>query len=114
MSRELDAEVAEKVMGNAEYKRVLLNFDKDGKKIYSKPVYMGPEYSTDISAAWEVVEKLGVDSFHLSQHTTTPWECSFSTGVDQLHERFVYSRAEGKTAPEAICNAALKTLKEPD
>lgn len=64
-----------------------------------------PPYSTKISVAWEIVEKMikdGFDDFSLDY--SDDWLCFFSD----------YSEAGGKfgsdTAPLAICLAALKTL----
>ncbi|MBA7499340.1 hypothetical protein ES704_02080 [subsurface metagenome] len=55
------------------------------------------KYSTDISAAWLVVEKLSNLIFDLRKvYQNTDWCASFEGNV-----------AEGKKAPEAICKAAL-------
>ncbi len=59
-----------------------------------------PHYSTNIAAAWEVVEKLGNDFFELSR------------GGSGLSDGWSALTAEGdawaETAPHAICLAALK------
>jgi hypothetical protein len=60
-----------------------------------------PHYSTDIAAAWEVVEKL----CHYSERSfliqkTGAWLVRFQEGVFM----------PGETAPEAICLAALKAV----
>jgi hypothetical protein len=65
-------------------------------------------YSTDISAAWQVFEKLGLA---VGKNTVYPnleaWVCltDMFNGEDWLfnHSCGVY----GSTAPEAICKAAL-------
>ena len=60
-------------------------------------------YSTDISAAWTVVEKMiekGCD-FELYKGDPGGFDCHF-TGTGLVH---------GKTAPQAICIAALKALE---
>jgi len=92
--RELDTLVAEKVMG--------LNHDKlDGYPAY---------YSTDIAAAWEVVEKLIPDCF-LTLQWIEGWEVShFEPGPYGGHMHL----AHGDSAPHAICLAALKALEERD
>jgi len=67
-----------------------------------------PFYSTDISAAWPVVGKMGLAVFPLNN---TDWACCrasyiYHLQIDQDHyadERLVICRA----APEAICKAAL-------
>lgn len=79
--RELDALVAEKVMGGE----------------------LRP-YSTDISAAWEVVEKYKWAEPELrysdEQHC---W-------VFSLHKASGYPNECGDTAPHAICLAALRAV----
>jgi len=78
--RELDALVARKLFG-------VLNPDSRWRP------------SEDISAVWEVVEKMG-DCLHLKQHGEQgEWEAWFCG--------YPNSKAHGETAPEAICKAAL-------
>jgi len=101
--RELDALVAEKVMGWApEYPGGWLHpprnhpnrkkyLDHDGCSVLQP-------YSTDIAAAWEVVEKI---EYNLELIEDEEWIASFF-GV----------RAFGKSAPHAICLAALKTKSD--
>ena len=64
------------------------------------------EYSTDIAAAWQVVEKLTCTTkqwFHLNQ---------FSTGCNAIFQNDAYdgydAESDAETAPLAICRAALK------
>lgn len=62
-----------------------------------------PRYSTDIAAAWEVVEKLR----HLDPILSTDrceWECGFGEGPTG-------HSAYAPTAPLAICRAALRTTQ---
>lgn len=102
--RELDALIAEKVMGleivhlGEPSKPFVKNFTGT-----SEPT----EYSTDIAAAWEVVERLK-DSEHAfgfeltqDQGELCEWLAYFGEG------RF---KAESETAPHAICLAALKAV----
>ena len=97
--RELDALVAEKVMG--------------AKVVFVENV---PYYSTDIAAAWEVVNHLlchGWDEkyfFRLHYDNVDLWDASFykesssdGGGPD------VWGTAD--TAPLAICLAALKAVQ---
>lgn len=95
--RELDALIAEKVMGwyldsTKEYHR---------KHIHSlghnalAPV---PNFSTDIAAAWEVVEKFQ-GSFKVFKPFGGQWEVECTNG---------FSKAD--TAAHAICLAALKAV----
>lgn len=65
-----------------------------------------PEYSTSIEAAWEVVEKMGENRLRL--------DLSVGTSEDAIAE---FSRngsegieANGEDAPHAICLAALKAV----
>jgi hypothetical protein len=59
-----------------------------------------PQYSSDIAAAWEVVEKM--KAFSLGQRVDGSWQCWWWQGV--------HMGAHGETAPLAICRAALKAL----
>ncbi|WP_025852798.1 BC1872 family protein [Paenibacillus ehimensis] len=61
-----------------------------------------PEYSTDISAAWEVYEKVDLECEHsnLRHGKMGAWSCTFDNiWFDGAH-----------TAPEAICKAALLAI----
>jgi hypothetical protein len=89
--RELDALVAEKVMGR----------DMTRPAGFKHPIGM-PHYSTDIAAAWEVVERLRAAGhwFDLRDIRGNGYWASFGQEMS----------AEGKTASLAICLAALKAL----
>lgn len=143
--RELDALVAEKVMG---YEKMLVPKDslphiggpglrwprQDGwlylesgyprffeghcNDIYVDPggshVGQVPNYSTDIAAAWEVVEKLcevrenGVFPRCVLQFVSPyGWSCFFEYG-DVLNRE--HRAAAAATAPLAICLAALAAV----
>jgi len=112
--REMDALVAE-LMGwesqyieyggsAGEYVWVL----PDGKWQHEPDV---PEYSTDIAAAWLVVEKFlphfRIECFEDSVNTDEKgWHCDIWTVRG-------HACAEGcDTAPLAICRAALKAIEE--
>jgi len=107
--REMDALVAEKVMG-FEIPANLRNSVNwgggppilvDGKSLDI------PHYSTDLTDAWEVVEKMGNYLFACGRNDNGMWEaCFFSvnSGIGKLSE------GHGDTAPSAICRAALKAL----
>lgn len=108
--RELDALIAEKVMG---WKRVPGDDDQDSAWDTGDPEgYFPYEHnfrpSIDIAAAWQVVEKLPY-LFTLTTnnpyHPTTPeteWFASFQAEYE----------AEGCSPPHAICLAALKAVEE--
>ena len=106
---ELDALVAEKVMGW----RMIRNdpllshtgwIDGDGRK---RTRYDPPPYSTDIAAAWEVLEKF-------------PWFRIDNRGDYEGNQAFMVELSDdaknlsGKmwapTAPLAICRAALRAV----
>jgi len=105
--RELDAIVAEKVMGM----RVLRHADGSiseggqGNERVRRDAKI-PMYSTSIAAAWEVVEKL------LSGGRSIVMTC----GIDSLPTFFVRIGDDPgefvaeNTAPLAICRAALKAV----
>lgn len=96
--RELDAMVAEKVMG-----WTLHGVAPSGGRVLIAPSgAMGiPNYSTDISAAWQVVEKMRSKRIHFEMGSTIPgdWTAYFNN-----------DRATDKSAPRAICLAALKAV----
>ena len=108
--RELDALIAEKVMGLtrhdesyvAEGVGKVLRFvwrDGCGTCVYSGDMFL-PHYSTDIAAAWEVVEKADL------------WSLYGSIGDGPYRACIQFGDREGlmtaDTAPLAICLAALK------
>jgi len=123
--RELDALVAEKVFGKESPKWYTIvgdnEYDYGGisscspgegtlgwigpQQVFwpnqpSKGIHACSHYSTDIAAAWEVVEKASGEGPHkwsiTNEHDT--WYVS-ANGV---------AEAEADTAPHAICLAALK------
>lgn len=115
--RELDALVADKVMG------FKIEKGSGGEPIIitsQKPRHEAdlPEYSTDIASAWVVVEYLrrerdwpfcmGVESPSVDQHFAG-WDAEF----DSHNEFFSSNTVTGETAPHAICLAALKAVNAP-
>ena len=118
--RGLDALVAEKVMGA----QVSDNDPLRGKGqpyCYWPDGRQGPppRYSTDIAAAFEIVEKLR-ESDHwccLDLHSNYSYAWEFILRVDEDHDpeaphggRKVSARGIAETAPLAICKAALKAV----
>jgi len=119
---ELDAMIAKEVMG------LDVHFRKHGesKKHFDGYFVKAPgwpkvkKYSTDISAAWEVVEKLEHDVL-LCRHfrvDTTPYRISvYHDGPKSGYTGNVKStktksyQASELTAPYAICLVALKSVK---
>jgi len=88
--RELDALVAEKVMGYITHGQFR---EKNGVRV------MIDRYSTDIAAAWEVVEMFSYIDIHR-------YDDFFACAIYPIGNSAVM-RARGKTMPEAICKAAL-------
>lgn len=128
--RELDALVAEKVMG-----ATWRNITKGGRKrclsfVASRPlvtieekktIYHGynqdnlPHYSTDISAAWEVVEEFRRGWQHKKAAAVIDLHISDIVDMNDSHVS-IYApdikkvEAWGNTIPLAICLAALKAV----
>ena len=70
-----------------------------------------PKYSKSISAAWEIISKLQKDNWNINLYFNTdqiiyPFEIRLFQGDDK---RVI---AHGRTAPEAICKAALLAVME--
>lgn len=125
--RELDALVAERVMGWTRPPR--------GRVTWTAPEGYGtsfgavPRYSTDIAAAWLVVEQTAAlvverDDYTFNHLTLCQlgiqagWAASYDTIIDDYEwhehvERYPRS-ARSETAPLAICRAALRALATTD
>jgi hypothetical protein len=116
LSAELDALVAEKVMGlnvgrDPRDKRYVVF--RDGNDLPVKEWDSLPPYSTDISASWAVVEKMRTHSLPEDPAAVFVVEVDkdgFWAGW-RWHE-MVYTGYKAKTAPHAICLAALKAAGE--
>ena len=108
--RELDALVAEKVMGLVRCTAIApdhilpchahpANPDKGAET---------PLYSTDIAAAWEVVEKIKNRNINLLWHEENQyWYCCVHNEIFEVDQE-----ATSESAPHAICLAALKAVGE--
>lgn len=109
---ELDALIAEKVMGFLEVRQDQ-TMDKDGLFGHLKP------YSTSMSAAWEVLEKLGY-RIELIKNSSGKWYCRIYTKSFKTFGKEILALRQGvatevdniETAPHAICLAALKAVKQ--
>jgi hypothetical protein len=115
--KEMDILVAEKVMGLCAHDWKLIPNDDDGVcRICQKchlefwglrpPVYGAHygSYSTDITAAWEVLEKMGsykLRTVHTSEETKH--EATFWRGMMGFP-------VKAETAPLAICRSALLAI----
>ena len=115
MSRELDALVAEKVMGwwqRTHPEGLWVDWHRPSGH-YADAV---PAFSTDIAAAWEVVEKIHENCgpnrwcFRLEdvgQATNRPIGAYWCATFEKYS---TYYSATELTAPEAICRAALAAV----
>ncbi len=105
--REIDRLVAERVMG---WTNLYLEGSRFGTTPEGKSHRIVPQYSSDMSAAWEVVERLRHSGYEGGIDWTRPelgYECAFWSSPippDEMQP----SRAE--TAPLAICLAALRGM----
>ncbi len=115
-SRDLDLYMAQKVLGYKTFN------DKSGKtheELATGVVRPLRSYSQDISAAWEIVEKLGVSLIPVEQgwfamvgHAKS-WEspADFMSYL-QTAEFANSGAAVGETAPMTICLAAMKAVEK--
>lgn len=112
--RELDVLIADKVMGKGEWSTIggIYFGPPEGKAKahaeHTAEVNRIPHYSTDIAAAWKIVEKLerdGIMLWHIGREDSMPnWRAEFGR-----NHQPALGRAEGNTLPLTICRAALKT-----
>jgi hypothetical protein len=118
-SSELDVMVAERVFG------WVRDHDAESQTATGSPIWEAPgkeylqngtpDYSTDIAAAWLVVEKMrergiSMDLTGLANKYDQQWSCTFGDPETQNGEC-----SDAASAPEAICRAALlaiESLKE--
>ena len=96
--RELDALVAERVLGQIVY--------------WDKAI---PEYSKDIAAAWEIAQKLGIALIPQSSGDSFRWfACDIESVLYRGESIEVYEKNDsgvsGDSAPLAICLAALSSI----
>lgn len=119
---ELDALVAEKVMGRKREHE--FDNDSDDPTCYYCNAYLSsrgrpcagdPPYSTDIAAAWEVVEHMIERDMRVNVSTCyqpddgTPWICTLERHESQIGDPNKWTEY-AETAPEAICKAALAAV----
>lgn len=119
MSRELDAEVAEKVMG-WHVERFIWEYDglvqqdevwitdpsrKDEPPPQRHDVTIAPRpFSTDIAAAWQVVERIHILGFPVTiNNAETGWVCTIG--------RSKATPIWAETIELAICRAAIQALE---
>lgn len=128
--REMDALIAEKVIRwevfYGEYKGYELLDDEIAQGYPPEEEVDGvpfeiPNYSTDIAAAWEVVEQMrntpckDGDHYCFELFATNKWAAVFKHHLGEMvpeegFKDFEYFMATAETAPLAICRAALKAM----
>ena len=106
----LDRWIVEQVFG---LDRMLARHNlRDGEIYYhwGYPIGHGiaPFYSSDIAAAWDVVEKIGhtVEIFNCVWKISPTWVCK----ITEYNHRFIRGYSNSSTAPLAICRAAIKAV----
>lgn len=114
--RELDALIAEKVMGLMEFSahagphKASMGWGKPGDTVLQ--LIQLPNYSTDIAAAWTIVKFIDAwglaNEFKLGQDYEGLWNCIFKG--TRKGKPFRGEDYNGDTAPHAICLAALKVI----
>lgn len=120
--RELDALVAEKVMelrrveeGNVYFwpsPEMVEQIRKRHPDVIGVDYFPAPHYSTDIAAAWQVVDKLTDENepfprFCIFWHKELEWGAEF-----QMTQELFPHRVYADTAALAICQAALKAMEQ--
>ena len=69
-----------------------------------------PEYSTEIDAAWKVVEKMQKDGFYFElSHDLCAWTAIFQHADSG---KVIHVNTTKSNAPEEICRAALLAVSE--
>lgn len=87
----------------------------DGERVIRRSV---PPYSTDIAAAWEVVEHMRTEGAANARPEDAPMRYLFKLDEDAgfaacfVGPYDLYWSSEHDTAPEAICRAALRALRD--
>ncbi len=113
--RQLDALVAEKVMGWELTQSRLGHYhvitSPSGKPIKTHSHI--PLFSTDIAAAWLVVEKLITDGYEVSIDSIIDgfFECGINKDDGEIDARIIGWEREAPTAALAICLAVLEAVK---
>jgi len=101
--RDLDAHVALIVMGFKEITKV-------GNHYFTDPIDTTlKSYSTDISAAWDVVEKMRTNKIYLDIRVW-PDEYQVLPHRDENNEVIHRCVVRNQSLPAAICKAALLTV----
>lgn len=115
--RDMDALVAHKIMGyyvdrwSPDFSEIDYWYRTEPQPWYSgshnEQTKIVPHYSTDIAAAWQVVERLWSKHlyyFYLSYYESINWVRIVGTAPAEVWH------GNAETAPLAICRAALKAV----
>lgn len=110
--REMDALIAEKIFKTPDQHIYHIDYDPEGNKFADGVKESIPHYSTDIAAAWLVVEKIkdhsldGRASYYFTveyDRDNKNWRCGFKMMYDGFYDGYTIE----STAPLAICKSAL-------
>ncbi len=112
--RKLDALIAEKVMGGIRHEvESVLSVDVSAASLTLGKGIEYPRYSTDIAAAWEVIEKILADDWAVEIHGSE----FFVKGKGGFDVRFACKAgargrfdASADTFTHAVCLAALMAV----
>lgn len=104
-NREIDALVAEKVMG---VKREDL-YDTHTGKLLTSEHWGPPFYSTDIEAAWQVFCRF-TSRYLWHDDATDAWHCHLDSTRRMMADCRYHATSEDETGAEAICLAALAAV----
>ena len=110
--RELDTLIAEKVTGWMQMKH-----DLSGVSPQDRLQYLLPHYSIDIAAAFQLLEKMAHWDLDFDEDRSGhKYVCEVGFHIDKIEGRggglCMIRGAWAKTAPLAICHAALKVIAE--
>lgn len=106
---ELDTLVAERVMGWTRIRQRDNGSWQMTAPTGQESAYV-PTFSTDIAAAWQVVEHFVAKGWGMTILSPSHWaEVGWTAWIDG---EFTHEKAEADTSPLAICRAALAAVKD--
>lgn len=119
--RELDFAVAEQVMGLDRANARVDSMNRNGEPQYHFGYPVGhdfaPNYSTDIAAAMQVIEKLRADGWTpeiSSYYPDLEWDVVFERCEqigDSIYRSTGHGECSSQSLPECICRAALAAIE---
>jgi hypothetical protein len=108
---QLDELIATKVMGGVRHEvNSVLKVDVSAKSYTLGKGWEYPRYSTDITAAWEVVGKLNEVYFMISTRSYVNQPNQSQCLILPKAGEDAWITATGESIPHAICLAALKAI----